>query len=189
MASTVLDDRGVDRARDLAGERVPDGVDAGGRHRARHRRGRAAVGRARSRRAARPARPTISRMRGSSASRRRWSSACGSGSTSRRRSRREAYGSRYALPIWSDFMRQALRYRQARRVRGAGRRFMTSRCAASRTCVPLKAARSTPSTSRRAIRFPAACVPIHQGSVKQRVRRVVEGFLSGLGKRIGRIFR
>jgi hypothetical protein len=31
---------------------------------------------------------------------------------------------------------------------------------------------------------PSRLCPIHQGSVKQRVQRAVEGFLSGLGKRI-----
>jgi hypothetical protein len=35
---------------------------------------------------------------------------------------------------------------------------------------------------------PGRLCPIHQGSIKQRVRRAVEGFLSGLGKRIGQIF-
>ena len=35
---------------------------------------------------------------------------------------------------------------------------------------------------------PGRLCPIHQGSIKQRVRRAVEGFLSGLGKRIGSIF-
>jgi hypothetical protein len=30
---------------------------------------------------------------------------------------------------------------------------------------------------------------VHKGSIKQRVRRAVEGLFSGLGKRIGRIFR
>lgn len=36
---------------------------------------------------------------------------------------------------------------------------------------------------------PGRLCPIHQGTIKQRVRRVMEGFFSGLGKRIGRIFR
>ena len=35
---------------------------------------------------------------------------------------------------------------------------------------------------------PGRLCTIHQGSIKQRVRRAM-GFLSGLGKRIGRIFR
>jgi hypothetical protein len=32
---------------------------------------------------------------------------------------------------------------------------------------------------------PGRLCPVHQGSVKQRVRRAVEGFFSGLGRRIG----
>jgi len=35
---------------------------------------------------------------------------------------------------------------------------------------------------------PGRLCPIHQGTIKQRVRRAVEGFFSGLGKRIGRVF-
>ena len=64
-----------------------------------------------SRSAARPAPPTTSRTRGSSASPRQWSSACGWGSISRHRSAREAFASRYALPIWADFMQRAARIR------------------------------------------------------------------------------
>ena len=37
---------------------------------------------------------------------------------------------------------------------------------------------------------PSKLCPIHQGSVKQRVQRAVEGFLSGLGRKImGKIFK
>ena len=43
---------------------------------------------------------------------------------------REAYGSKYALPIWSDFMRQALRSHPARSLRSPPV-FTTSRSAAS----------------------------------------------------------
>ena len=38
-------------------------------------------------------------------------------------------------------------------------------------------------------KVPGRLCTLHQGSVKQRVRRAVEGFLTGLGRRIGRIFR
>ena len=65
---------------------------------------------------------------------------------------REAYGSRYALPIWSDFMRRAARLRVAARVRASRPASARSLCAASRTSSRSKAARSTPSTSRRATR-------------------------------------
>jgi len=37
--------------------------------------------------------------------------------------------------------------------------------------------------------IPSALCPIHRGTIKQRVERVVQGFLSGLGKRIRGIFR
>jgi hypothetical protein len=36
---------------------------------------------------------------------------------------------------------------------------------------------------------PGRLCPLHHGTIKQRVRRVMEGFFSGLGKKIGRIFR
>ena len=36
---------------------------------------------------------------------------------------------------------------------------------------------------------PGRLCPIHQGSMKQRIRRAMEGFLSGLGRRIRGIFR
>ena len=42
---------------------------------------------------------------------RRWSPACGSASISRRRLARDAFGARYALPIWADFMQRAARVR------------------------------------------------------------------------------
>jgi hypothetical protein len=37
--------------------------------------------------------------------------------------------------------------------------------------------------------IPGRLCPMHQGTVKQRVRRVVEGLFSGLGKKIRGIFR
>ena len=55
------------------------------------------------------------------ASRPIWWSASGSASTSRRSIGREAYGSRYAAPIWTEFMRRAARTASARRVRCARR--------------------------------------------------------------------
>lgn len=36
---------------------------------------------------------------------------------------------------------------------------------------------------------PSRLCPLHKGTVKQRVRRVVEGFLSGIGRRIRGVFR
>ena len=36
---------------------------------------------------------------------------------------------------------------------------------------------------------PGKLCPIHQGTIKQQVRRAIEGFFSGVGKRIRGIFR
>ena len=36
---------------------------------------------------------------------------------------------------------------------------------------------------------PTRLCPIHQGTVKQRVARAIEGFLSGLGRKLKGIFR
>jgi penicillin-binding protein 1A len=96
----------------------------------------------------------------------------------------DGYGSKYALPIWGDFMRQALRSR-----RGASSP-CRPRCTTSRLCRisylrPVEGCPHLHEYFKPAIRCRAACARFHQGSVKQRVRRAVEGFLSGLGKRIG----
>ena len=93
--------------------RVPDGDDAPGRGRPRHRcRQRGGTGCA-ARSAARPDRPTTIATPGSSASPRRSSPASGSASTSPSGLVRAASGARVALPIWSDFMRRVSRYRAA----------------------------------------------------------------------------
>jgi len=36
---------------------------------------------------------------------------------------------------------------------------------------------------------PGRLCPLHEGSIKQRIRRSVEGLLSGLGKKLKGIFR
>ena len=67
-------------------------------------RGRAA---SRCRRQGRPARPTTTSTPGSSASRRSWLPACGSGSISPRPSCRNGYAGEIAVPLWAGFMKVA----------------------------------------------------------------------------------
>ncbi len=100
----------------------------------------------------------------------------------------EAYGSRYALPIWSDFMRQA------QRSRPGGEFVVPSGLHDEPMCriSYLKPVEGCPTYNeyfKDGDQVPGRLCPIHQGTIKQRVRRVMEGFFSGLGKRIGRIFR
>jgi 1A family penicillin-binding protein len=101
---------------------------------------------------------------------------------------RDAYGSRYALPIWTDFMRQAVRYRPAQEFEIPPTLRDEQLCRIS-YLRPVEGCPVYTEYFKEGDQVPGRLCPIHQGSIKQRVRRAVEGFFSGLGKRIGRIFR
>jgi penicillin-binding protein 1A len=101
---------------------------------------------------------------------------------------REAYGSRYALPIWSDFMRQALRSHPANEFAVPDGLHDEPICRIS-YLKPVEGCPTYTEYFKDGDQVPGRLCPIHSGSIKQRVRRAMEGFLSGLGKRIGRIFR
>ena len=138
--------------------------------------------------AARPARPTNSRTPGSSASHRRSSSACGSATISRNRSapRRTARDTRCRSGRTSCSVRRAS---GRRRSSNAPRAWRKRRYARSAIASPLTDARSIPSSSRKATTFPIACARIHRGSIRQRLTRTVQGWMSEAGRRIRGIFR
>ena len=100
----------------------------------------------------------------------------------------EAYGSRYALPIWSDFVRQALRYHTAAGFSVPPTLHDEPLCRVS-YLRPVDGCPTYDEYFKEGDKVPGRLCTLHQGSVKQRVRRAVEGFLTGLGRRIGRIFR
>jgi penicillin-binding protein 1A len=100
----------------------------------------------------------------------------------------EAYGSRYALPIWSDFMRQALRLRPGGNFDLPPTLLDEPLCRIS-YLRPVEGCPTYTEYFKEGDQVPGRLCSIHQGSVKQRVRRAVEGFLSGLGKRLGNIFK
>jgi 1A family penicillin-binding protein len=101
---------------------------------------------------------------------------------------REGYGSRYALPIWSDFMRQASRRRRPDAFeRPSGLRDeMLCRISYMR---PVEGCPTYNEYLKEGDEAPGRLCPIHQGTVKQRVRRAIEGLFSGLGKKVRAIFR
>ena len=101
---------------------------------------------------------------------------------------REAYGSRYALPIWSDFMRQASRRRRPDAFeRPSGlREEMLCRISYMR---PVEGCPTYNEFLKDGDETPGRLCPIHQGTVKQRVRRAIEGLFTGLGKKVRAIFR
>jgi 1A family penicillin-binding protein len=101
---------------------------------------------------------------------------------------RDAYGSKYALPIWSDFMRQA-----ARRVKPEAFEMPTGLrdehlCRVS-YLRPVEGCPTYTEYFKDGDQIPGRLCTIHKGSVKQRVRRALEGFFSGLGRKIKDIFR
>jgi penicillin-binding protein 1A len=100
----------------------------------------------------------------------------------------EAYGSKYALPIWSDFMRQAQRSRPGTEFVIPSGLHDEPICRIS-YLKPVEGCPTYNEYFKDGDQVPGRLCPIHQGTIKQRVRRAMEGFFSGLGKRIGRIFR
>lgn len=101
---------------------------------------------------------------------------------------RDAYGSRYAAPIWSDFMRRAAR------IRAPGtfseppglNEVMLCRVSYSR---PVEGCPTYMEYLKPDDHAPGRLCTVHQGSIKQQVRRAIEGLFSDLGKRIKGIFR
>jgi penicillin-binding protein 1A len=101
---------------------------------------------------------------------------------------RDGYGSRYALPIWSDFMRQATRYRRSDAFEMAAGLHDEVLCSVS-YLRPVEGCPVYTEYFKEGDQVPGRLCPLHEGSMKQQIRRAVEGFLSGLGKKIKGIFR
>lgn len=96
---------------------------------------------------------------------------------------RDGYGSRYALPIWSDFMRQATRRRRpdAFEAPSGLREEMLCRISYMR---PVEDCPVYNEYFKEGDEVPGRLCTVHKGSVKQRVRRAIEGWFGGLGKKI-----
>jgi len=101
---------------------------------------------------------------------------------------REGYGSRFALPIWSDFMRRAVQRRPAREFEAPAGLHGEQLCNVS-YLRPVEECPTYVEYFKENDDVPSQLCPVHRGTVKQRVRRAMEGFLSGLGRKIKGIFR
>jgi 1A family penicillin-binding protein len=99
-----------------------------------------------------------------------------------------AYGSRYALPIWSDFMRRAARKRLPEAFEPPAGLEEATLCSVS-YLKPVEECPTYIEYLKEEDDLPGRLCPIHRGTVKQRIRRTVEGLLSGLGRKIRGIFR
>jgi 1A family penicillin-binding protein len=101
---------------------------------------------------------------------------------------REAYGSRFALPIWSDFMRRAARIRAPQGFEPPSGLREEQLCRIS-YLRPVEGCPVYTEYFKEGDAVPDQLCPIHQGTVKQRVRRAIDDLLSGLGRKIRGIFR
>ncbi len=101
---------------------------------------------------------------------------------------REAYGSRYALPIWADFMRRTARRRPPQPFEPASGLTEVQLCNVS-YLKPVEGCPVYTEYFKEDDDVPSRLCPIHQGTVKQRVTRAIEGLLGGLGRKLKGIFR
>ena len=101
---------------------------------------------------------------------------------------RDASGSRYALPIWSDFMRRASRRRVPAAFEAPAGLTEEPLCRVS-YMRPVEGCPVYNEYFKETDQIPGRLCPVHQGTVKQRIKRAVEGFFSGLGKKLKGIFR
>ena len=101
---------------------------------------------------------------------------------------RDGYGSRYALPIWGDFMRRAARIRPAEPFdRPSGLEDETL-CAIS-YLRPVDGCPLYTEFFKEGDPVPTKLCPLHRGSLRQRVTRTVRGWATEVGRRIRDIFR
>jgi len=100
----------------------------------------------------------------------------------------EGYGSRYAAPVWSDFMRRAARIRAPGEFDAPSGLKEATLCRVSYQR-PVEGCPTYTEYFKPDDSVPGKLCTVHQGSIRQQVRRAVEGFFSGLGKRIRGIWR
>ena len=101
---------------------------------------------------------------------------------------REAYGSHYALPIWSDFMRRAAQRRPPQTFEVPSGLREEQLCNVS-YLRPVEGCPVYIEYFKEKDDVPSRLCPIHRGTVKQRVTRAIEGIFSGLGRKLKGIFR
>src|SRR5262249_4857940 len=95
----------------------------------------------------------------------------------------EAYGARYARPLWSALVRRSVRRRPAEAFAIPDGLQEAELCRVS-YLRPVEECPVYTEYFKEGDKVPTELCPIHQGTVKERVRRAVQGFLSGLGKKL-----
>jgi len=101
---------------------------------------------------------------------------------------RDAYGARYALPIWAEFMKAAARRRPPQAFDEPDGLDEVQLCSVSY----LKPVESCPVYTeyfKKGDDIPSRLCPIHQGTVKQQIHRAMQGIFSALGRKLKGIFK
>jgi penicillin-binding protein 1A len=99
----------------------------------------------------------------------------------------DAYGARYALPIWSDFMRRVARRRVPQAFTVPSGLHDEQLCKVS-YLRPVEGCPVYTEHFKEGDDVPSRLCTVHQGTVKQRVQKLFEGVLSGLGRKLKGIF-
>jgi len=101
---------------------------------------------------------------------------------------REAYGARVALPIWADFMRRTAQDLPGRTFPIPPGLRTEELCSIS-YLKPVEGCPTYTEYFKDGDSVPSQLCPLHQGTLKQRAARVIEGLFRGLGSRIAGIFK
>jgi penicillin-binding protein 1A len=101
---------------------------------------------------------------------------------------REAYGARYALPIWSMFMKAAARERPAAAFEEPDGLEEVQLCRVS-YLRPVEDCPVYTEYFKDGDSIPSRLCPIHHGTVKQQIKRAVQGLFSVIGRKLKGIFR
>ena len=100
----------------------------------------------------------------------------------------EGYGSRYALPIWSDFMQRTAKLRVPGEFERPAGLHEETLCALSYR-QPVDGCPLYTEYLKEGDDVPNRLCTIHRGSIRQRLTRTVQGWMSEAGRRIRGIFR
>jgi membrane carboxypeptidase/penicillin-binding protein len=102
---------------------------------------------------------------------------------------KDAYGARYALPIWADFMQRAARVRRPAAFERPGGLAEEELCVLTHR-KPVDGCPLYTEYFKEGDDVPDRLCTLHSGSIKQRVTRTIQGWISEAGRRVrGMIFR
>ena len=100
----------------------------------------------------------------------------------------DGYGSRYALPIWADFMQRAAKVRAPAEFERPAGLAEESLCAISYR-QPVDGCPLYTEYFKDGDDVPDRLCAIHRGSIRQRLTRTVQGWMAEAGRRVRGIFR